>query len=45
MTTGALIIFEAFIGLVIVFGIYAANHLEDDNHTDISKNKNGANHQ
>ena len=30
MTTGAIIILEAFIALFIVFGIYAGYHREDD---------------
>lgn len=38
MTTGALIIFEAFIGLVIVFGLYAGFHRKDDT-THNSKDK------
>ena len=37
MTNGALIIFEAFIGLVIVFGLYAGFHRKDDSKDKRSK--------
>ena len=45
MTTGAIIALVLCVVAVIMCGIYAANHLEDDSHTDISKNKNRVNHQ
>lgn len=32
MTTGAIIVFVVAIIAVGLFGIYAANHVEDDNH-------------
>jgi hypothetical protein len=37
MTTGALILFEVFIGLVIVFGIYAGLHRKDDSEEKTNK--------
>lgn len=30
MTTGAFIVLEVFILLVVIFGIYAGNHREDE---------------
>ncbi|MBX9867140.1 MAG: hypothetical protein K2Y14_09495 [Burkholderiales bacterium] len=45
MTMGAIIALVLCVVAVIIFGIYAANHLEDDSHTDDSKNKNEPNHQ
>ena len=45
MITGAIISLVLCVVAVIIFGIYAANHLEDDSHTDDSRNKNRVNHQ
>jgi|GEM_PF-5010229 len=43
MTTGAFIVLEVFILLVIVFGIYAVNHREED--TPIKRNKHKYKHK
>lgn len=39
MTMGAIIALVLCVVAVIIFGIYAANHLEDDSHIDNSKRK------